>query len=574
MATLYHFKDFELDLARRELRRRGQPVDLQPKVFAVLALLVQRAGEALGKDDFLEEVWSGRFVTENVLSRCIREIRKALGDDASQPSYIRTVRGHGYRFVAPVEGAPMPEDRTDVLIRLAVLPFQPVIADMANPALELGLTDTLINDLSHFEALVVRPLRAVLDALGNQALADPLALGQKLDVDVVVESRLQLDGNRLRLNTRAIRVPEGTALMAERFDADLTDLFDVQDQLSRRISGSLVLRLSGDAGPAGKRRQTRDLRAYQAYADGRVKLARYEGDSATLALEDFERALAYDPQYVEALIGVAEANDLLATLGRDPARYHERTRRAAEQAIKIDPGRARAYTCLGKVTWQYDWNWPEAERLLRQGTVLDPDDADALIARSDFLCYQRRFDEALEAAERAGVINPFSPWIQTLIAQALYMGGSVEAALEQARRTVELAPDFGFARFFLARSLFDLGKRAQAIAQLQQAIRGTGRDDFDGVLGYMLARNGDRAGAQAILERMQQSERRGMPVPLIGFVIVQVGLGDCDAAFESFRRFVEQRSWHALLLYADPLLKELRARPEGLAQLRAMDLPA
>ena len=574
MATLYHFNDFELDLARRELRLRGQPVALQPKVFAVLALLVQRAGEALGKDDFLEEVWSGRFVTENVLSRCIREIRKALGDDASKPSYIRTVRGHGYRFVAPLDDSPMPEDRTNVTIRLAVLPFQPVIADMANPALELGLTDTLINDLSHFEALVVRPLRAVLDAVGDQSLADPLALGQKLDVDVVVDSRLQVDGRRLRLNTRALRVPEGTALMAERFDVDLADLFDVQDQLSRRISGSRVLRLSDEAGAAGKRRQTRDLRAYQAYVDGRLKLARHAVDSATLALEDFERALAFDPQYVEALIGLAEANDLLATLGTDPAGYHERTRRAAEQAINIDPGRARAYTCLGKVTWQHDWNWPEAERLLRQGTVLDPVDADALIARSDFLCYQSRFDEALEAAERAGVINPFSPWIQTLIAQALYMGGTIEAALEQARRTVELAPEFGFARFFLARSLFDLGKQSQAISQLQQAIRDTGRDDFVGVLGYMLARNGDRAGARAILERMHQSERRGKPVPSIGFAIVHAGLDDSDAAFQSLRRVFEQRSWHALLLHADSLFNELRARPEGLALLRRLNLPA
>ena len=573
MKLLFRFDDFEFDLASRELRQDGRVVELQPKVFAVLALLVERRGEALGKDDFLEQVWSGRFVTENVLSRCIRALRKALGDDASAPRFIRTVRGYGYEFVGAVEEATDNRVATSP-VRLAVLPFQSIVPAEMDPALELGLADTLVNDLSGIEGVIVRPLAAVQDAAAGQAVTDPIALGRKLDVDVLIESRLQASGGRLRLNTRAVRIPQGTALMAERLEAEITDLFDVQDRLCGRITESLLLRLGADGPNAGHRRCTPNLAAYRAYIDGRLKLARHSVESMRQALEHFEHAIELDPAYVEAHIGIAEANDSLATLGVDHARHHELTRKAAQHALKLNPDNARAHCCLGKVAWQYDWEWEHAGQLLHRATELDPGDADALIALSDFLCFQARPREGLQVAERAGEINPFSPWIQSLIAQALYMNGQLEEAVDQARRATELAPDFGFGRLFLALSLFHLGRTQEAIGHLQEAIERTGRQDFVGALGFVLARIGDEGGARRILEQINQASEAGPPVPPISSAIVHSGLGEHERAIHHLRRVVAERSWHVLLLHADPVLAETRARPEGLALLREIGLPA
>lgn len=569
MSHRYRFGDFELDLARRELRRRGEQVELQPKVFAVLAVLVQDAGRALGKDDFLERVWSGRFVTENVLSRCIRELRKVLGDSAASPAYIRTLRGHGYQFVATVEAAAAPEQATT---RVAVLPFQPLVPGASHPALELGLADTLVNDLSRVRDLVVRPLSVVRDAGAGQALADPLALGRKLDVDVVVEGSLQVADDQVRISTRAVRVSDGTALMAERFEERSTGLFDLQDHLSRSVIEVLADRLIPASRPA-MLRGTRSVAAYRAYVDGRLKLARHSVDSVQAGLADFERSLALDQDYLEPLIGIAEASDLLATLGQDPALYHERCRTSAERAIEADPSRARAYTCLGKVAWQHDWQWSQAEALLRRAIELDPGDAEAWIALSDFLCYQRRQDEGLDAAEHAGEINPFSPWIQTLIAQALYMAGRSEEAVAQCRRALELAPDFGFARFFLGMSLAQAGQPCEAVPEIQQAIDQTGRRDFIGALGFALARAGEINKVRALLAEMRTARQGGATVPPIVFAMLEAGLGHQDAALAHLRQVLDQRSWHILLLHADPGFAELRARPEGLALLREVGLP-
>jgi DNA-binding winged helix-turn-helix (wHTH) protein/cytochrome c-type biogenesis protein CcmH/NrfG len=570
VAQRFLFGDFELDLARRELRRAGETVDLQPKVFSVLALLVKNSHRALGKDDFLERVWSGRFVTENVLARCIRQLRKVLDDDPSEPSFIRTLRGYGYQFVAPLRSAEARGRQNPT--RVAVLPFEPLIPHQAAPALELGLADTLVNDLSRIDGLIVRPLKVATDANKGRAPSDPISLGRTLDVDVVIEGRMQLADERVRLNVRALRVPEGSALMAERFEERLTDLFKLQDALSKSILGVLAAQLTGHSIPIEIHRGTISLEAYQAYVQGRLRMAEHSVPAIELALEDFQRSLKLDPDYLEPLIGVAEANDLLATLGADPARYHEASRQAAQQVIAADPGRARAYSCLGKVAWQFDWDFEAAESLFRRAAQIDPGDEETLIALSDFLCYQARQDEALEAAERAGEINPFSPWIQALIAQALYMGGHYGEAREQAQRALEQVPDFGFSQFFLGLSLFQLDRHEEAIGLLEKAVENTGRSDFAAALGFVLARAGDQESARHMLAEMRAARDEGAPVPPIALGILHLGLDEEHEALIQIREVLAQRSWHILLLQVDPMFAQLRARPDGLALLREAGL--
>lgn len=560
------FGDFELDLARRQLRRAGEVVHLQPKVFAVLALLVQNPRQALSKDDFLDRVWSGRFVTENVLARCIRQLRKTLIDDASNPAFIETVHGYGYRFVATVRPARV--RRRQDLTRIAVLPFEPIVPQEAEPALQLGLADTLVTDLSGIEGLIVRPLKVVTDARDRDPGCDPISLAHTLDVDVIIEGRMQLAGDYIRLNVRALRVPEGSALMAKRFEERRANLFKAQGALSRSVLAVLVARFANDSTRIEIHRGTTSVEAYQTYVEGRLRLAEHSVTAIQEALACFKRAIEIAPQYLEPQLGLAEANDLLATLGQDPARYHEETRKAALSVVASDPQRARAYTCLGKVAWEHDRDFETAEAMFRRAAGIDPSDADTLIAFSDFLCYQARYDEALSAAERAGEINPFSPWIQALIVQALYMGGQYEEALEQAEHALRRAPDFGFSQFFAALALLQLDRDEEAIELLDKAIENTGRQDFRAVRGYALAKSGNRESARRVLAAMRAARDAGAPVPPIAFAMIHLGLGEQDEALRELHKVLAQRSWHILLLHADPIFAQLRAKPEGLALLK------
>lgn len=568
MASIYRFNDYELNLARRDLRCSGELLEVQPKVFAVLALLVSNAGVVLTKDDFLQRVWSGRFVTENVLSRCVRELRRILADDATEPRYIRTVRGLGYEFVGSVTECDRNGNGTAQVRTVAVLPFSPLISTQSNPALEMGLVDSLITDLSHLGALVVRPLSSVMDAAARHPTQVPRELGRSLNVDVIIEGHLQVAEKRVRLNLRAIYVKDGTALLAEHFEEPMQGIFSLQDQLCARITESLALHLSAQGSGIRIQRSTCNVDAYYAYVNGRLKLINHQVDSAKAALADFEQALKLDPDYAEALIGMAEVHELLGTQGTRPHYHYKKMRSAAEQAIRVAPQMARAYACLGKVAWQYDWNWAEAERLLRRATSINRCDAENLIELSDFLAFQCRYAEALDAAERAGEINPFSPWIQALITQALYMGRHFDEAVEQGRRSVALAPTMGFNQLFLGLALVQLQRYDEAIELLQQAITNSGREDLYGVLGYALASAGNHKAAIEMLKQMDTASKEGTPVPPIAKAMIYAGLNDEKAALQELQKCLDQHSWHILLLHADPSLAKLRTRPESLALLR------
>lgn len=572
MVARYLFDPFELDLARRQLSRDGRSIELQPKVFAVLALLVTEPGIAIARDAFLDRIWSGRFVTENVLARCILQLRHTLGDDAAHPTFIRTLRGHGYQFIAPVKRISLPADDLPSPRSVAVLEFQSVMQDERSQALQHGLAETLTHDLSRHSHLIVKPSSAVADAQTSAGTADPLVLGRLMDVDAVVDGSLQLDAGRLRVNVRALRVTDGTTLVAERCEVPADDLFTVQDRICEHVIHGLSLGLGEQSTSLGQSRHTRHADAYRAYVDGRLKLAEHNVQAVTQALESFNQALRIDSEYIEAMVASAEAHEFLGTLGAGHAVHYKQMRELCERAIRHDESSARAYCCLGKIAWQFDWQWSESERLLGKALALDRNDSEVLIAMSDFLAYQRRYDEALETAERAGEINPFSPWIHALITQALYMGGQLEEAIEQGRRAVALAPNFGFSQFFLGLSLLQLERYGDAIDQIRQAMAQSGREDFIGMLGYALARGGDRAGALAILARLDASARAGAPVPPIAWAAVHHGLGNETLAIDQFRLAMENRSWHVLLLHAEPAFATLRTRPEAGALLRQLNL--
>ena len=401
---------FIVDVRRRLLLRResGEAVALNAKAFDTLLYLAQHPGEVLDKDTLLAAVWPGVVVEENSLAQNISALRQSLGESHGENRYIATVPRRGYRFVAevhprsdlpaalvtpapaPAGSSPAPArskpwtitaavlvvalilgavwfwrmDRQKVesaaspgaLPALAVLPFKPLVLTEREESLELGMTDSLIARLSELDGHVVRPLSSVRRYAAPDQ--DPLAAARALDAHLVLDGFLQHSAGRLRVTTRLLDVKDGRQLWAGSFDENFTTIFEVQDTIARRVSEALRAPLSDRAARRWERGSTQNPAAYLAHANGKLAWSRLTGQSLNQAIVEFEKALALDPRYALAHVGIADSYATLGVFGvLAPHDAYPRARRAAQQALEIEPDLAAAHATLGHVSVQHDLDW-------------------------------------------------------------------------------------------------------------------------------------------------------------------------------------------------------------------------
>src|SRR6185295_12002251 len=199
------FDGFTVDLGSRVLLRGDRQVALTPKAFDTLAVLLERPGEVLPKEQLLERVWPDTFVEEGILTQNIYTLRKALQEAGGKRDYIETVPRRGYRFAGPIaerEQAAEPIRQAASVGSIAVLPFEPLTGNPDDAYLGLGLADALITRLSNLRRLTVRPTSAVRRYLG--AARDPAVVARALQVDTVLDGTLQRSGDNLRITVQLV----------------------------------------------------------------------------------------------------------------------------------------------------------------------------------------------------------------------------------------------------------------------------------------------------------------------------------------------------------------------------------
>ena len=560
----YFFDRFVFDARRWRLERQGEVVPLQPRVINTLFYFLQRSGQLLPKEMLIADLWPGAVVTDSVLTRVIRQLRKALGDDARNSRFIRTVSCVGYEFIAEVR--PGGGDTADRLTTLAVLPFAPLVSSNREAALELGMADSLINRLSNLRHLVVRPLSAIRQY--TRLDLDPLAAGREQRVDIVVEGGLQVMRDQLRVHIRVLRVLDATALLAESFSGSFSDLEGIQESICRSVSDALEIELSQRESELLTVRATDNVSAYRCYLLGRLSSSRHTPADDSHAIEMFRRAVAHDREYALAWGALADSYVQLGTL-ETGAGHFETARGYAMQGLKLQPDLVSALVCLGTIAWLHDWDWTAAERYLGRALASGAGDANAHIAFSDFCCYQRRYRDGIDAATRALELDPNSGWINALLAQALHMAGLHNEAIAQARKALDIAADFAFAHLFAGLSCMMSRKFAQGIAHLEQARRQSSRDDFAAALAWAYGLAGRRDDA---LEILCDLEADGNSTSSIVLSIVHLGLRDEEQALDLVEQAAEEKDWRVLLVYSEPIFQHLRRLPRAVKLLSRMRL--
>ncbi|AYF86530.1 MULTISPECIES: winged helix-turn-helix domain-containing tetratricopeptide repeat protein [unclassified Pseudomonas] len=461
----FAFGPFVLDSAAGTLLRNEVPVAIGYRALQLLAALVARPGEILGKAELMDAAWPGAVVEEGNLTVQIALLRKLLGPAADGSQWIATVPRVGYRFVGAVQQLgsarrplPLPDKPS-----IAVLPFINLSNDPEQETFADGLTEDLITDLSRNSGLFVIARNSAFVYKGKAM--DVRGIAQDLGVRYLLEGSARRAAGRVRINAQLVDATNGDHLWAERFDRSLEDIFAVQDEVTGKIVQALLGRLRE---PASRRRPA-NIEAY----DLCVRARKLMDDSPQTAQEAhlmLTRAVALDPGYAEAYRWLAMNHWMGWVHSGGPTEPdRDAALELARKAVSLDPDDAGCRWVLAYLL-AYGRSFTEADAEFARAIALDPNEADTWAALSDIAVLAGRIEEGLEYIRKAFRLNPFpASWYYLALGQAQYAAGDYEAAIETLRRDETYRTS---SRRFLAASLAQLGRLDEARAEVELFLVG------------------------------------------------------------------------------------------------------
>jgi len=613
----YEFGPFRIDAAERLLMRGQQQLPLTPKAFDTLLLLVENNGHVLEKDELMKKLWPDTFVEEANLTNNISLLRKAIGENSDGQQYIKTVPRRGYCFVANVRqsegedtetaGAeqagsgsgdsveetksfqngsikkpwglkgrvlaaclavitlaaltyilvstrPVQPAATTAFRSIAVLPFKPLDKASRDEVLELGMADTLITILGRTRQIVVRPTGAIRKYTSIEQ--DPIDAGVDQGVDVVLEGTIHISGDSIRVNARLWNVSDGTALWAETFEEKFTNMFAVQDSISKKVAGSLSLRLTGEERNQLTKRQTESVEAFQLYVEG-FYFARLETtDGVNKGISYLTRATEIDPNYALAYAGLSEAYRAASEWLLPPNEAMPKAKLAAEQALKIDPQLPEAHARLAWVKMLYEWDWPGAERHFNRAIELNPNKAEFHHNYAWLLSTLGQHEKALAEASRAEEISP----VTGMSIVPLYNARRFDQLIEKCMRILAQQPNSGPTLQWLGLAYEQKELYSDAIAAFEKARRLDDSPDLRAWIGHVYALTGQKSKALKVLSDLRELSQRHYVSPFF-IATIYIGLGEKDHAFEWLERAFEARSYWLIGLKVSPIFDGLRSDP-------------
>jgi TolB-like protein/DNA-binding winged helix-turn-helix (wHTH) protein/Tfp pilus assembly protein PilF len=372
---------------------------------------------------------------------------------------------------------------------LAVLPLENLSGDKEQEYFADGMTDALTTDLAQIGSLRVISRTSAMQFRGSKETLPQI--GRELQVDAVVEGAVTRGANRVRVTAQLVEASSDHHLWARTYERDLKDVLALQDEIARDIAEEIRVKLTPKERTLLIQVHAVDPEAYDAYLRGSYwwnQLTVMGEDLEVLekACDYFQKAVARDPSYALAYVGVAECftfqdnsdsvREAVAFRGSDKAREavafrgSDKAREAAAKALVLDPSLAEAHTTLATLKFLTDWDWSGAEAEHKQAIALNPNYAPARYWYSFFLVAMGRLDEAMREIERARDLDPYSALITEWLGQVLYHARRYDDALRENRRGLEMHPDAsGF--YFAIANVFEQKKMfAEAFAARQQGL--------------------------------------------------------------------------------------------------------
>jgi DNA-binding winged helix-turn-helix (wHTH) protein/TolB-like protein/Flp pilus assembly protein TadD len=440
---------------------------------------------------------------------------------------------------------------------IAVLPFKPLLPEARNPPMELGVTELLINRLSRLPGVVVAPLSSVMRFAADDV--DPLDVGRKLHVEAVVDGRLQVHEDRVRLTARLLAIDDGASLWANNFTEPLGELLAVQDTLANQLVNALTTELSNETRSGVLAQETSDVEAWQLYVNGRFQVERRDAPSLRRAIEFFDAALRRDPRFALASAGLSDAYTLIAVFGIEPpSRAFAQARQAAVRARELDPKLPAAHVALGHVLTQYDRNLEAGRKAYLQALTLKPEFGGAMAFMALNLTQAGDLAAAIGYLRKAQALEPANFAFLALSGWVRYFTRAFDDAERELARLVEAAPQAALPRQFLAHVMLMRGKGVEVVRLLEG--RNEPAPSYYSNLGRAYAQAGNVSATRAEIDRLEALGSQGFGV---GFelALIHLEMRDRDRALTSIERGVEDHSQLQGYLNVEPALDSLRDDP-------------
>jgi len=616
-----HFENFEFDFRSGELREHGRKVKAEGQPLQILAVLLDRPGELVTRDELRNKLWpSNTFVDfEHSLNAAVKRLRHALHDSAENPRLVETLARRGYRFVAEVavEGAPVattqpstddfpaPDDReghevaretavvkhppwplawkisglglvlllpilvvwilhsrgtqAPAIRSLAVLPMVSLSDDASQEYFADGMTDELITDLGQISALRVISRTSVMPYKGTRKPLPQIA--RELSVDAVVEGTVLRSGGQVRITAQLIEASADKHLWAHSYQGDLRDTLALQNEVARAIAEQIRINLTPQEAAVLRGSKVVNPEAYEDYLKGRYFWNKRTADGLKTAIDYFNQAVEKDPNYAQAYTGLADSYALSGDWEYGvmaPKEAFPRAKAAAAKALELDNNLGEAHTSLAFSFDVFDWDWASADREFKRAIELNPGYATAHHWYAWHLIVLGQNDEAIAEMRKAENLDPLSLIISADIADALLIAGHYDESMQQSRKTLEMDPNFALAHYQLGQAWVQKRMYNKAIAELQKAIELSGNNSlFASNLAYAYAVSGRKDEAVKILNDLKNREHHSSNFCEIA--LIYVGLGEKPQAMEWLEKAYEARFNPSIL--KRPAFDPLRSDP-------------
>lgn len=623
--AVIRFGSFEVDLRAGELRKQGTRIRLQQQPFRILALLLERPGEAVTREDLRQAIWPttefGSF--DEGLDAAIYKLRGALGDSAENPRFIETLPRRGYRFIAALDNAvepPRPEPAGQaasvakrkslmwvgglaVLVAallaigmgglpirslgrvaaprirsIAVLPLANLSGDSAQEYFADGMTEAIVTRLGMSPGLRVISHTSAMHYKGTRETLPEI--GRELNVDAVVEGAVLRAGSRVRVTARLVEASTDRHLWAETYERDLQDVLGLQDAIAQAIANEVQIRVSSSqqSPAASTRSRPVDPEAYDRYLRGRAEWNERTARGFRRSIEYFAQAIQKDSGYAPAWAGLSDAYAGLGAFNFLPPNVAwPKAKAAALRAIQLDETLSEAHVPLALVLLHLEWSWSGADQEFRRSIVLNPNNGFAHEAYGHLLSARGEFEAAIGEMQRALELDPLVPERQFSLAATFYRAGRYDEALQHFREVPDpdATPEARHLR--IAAILERRGRLREAMAERLLALKLSGKEEVAASVEREYRSSGYAAAKRTYLWgdlREAQRAQNVYPRPhSLDIAADYALLGERDRAFEWLERAFRERDWPVVFLAVDDRFEGLRSDRRFRDLARRIGLP-
>ena len=616
-SSVHRFAAFEINLHSGELRKSGMRLRLSGQPFQVLAVLVERPGELVTREELRSKLWlADTFVDfDHGLNNAVARIREVLDDSSDAPRYVETIPRRGYRFIAPLTdsrptavpasaklgpaseitrrqaSAPSVLPTEKRLIRrrvllggvavlalftiilalyrssaakrtthpainsLAVLPLKNLSGDPGQEYLADGMTEALIGYLSRIHDLRVISRTSAMH-FKDSSLAVP-EIARTLRVDAIVEGSVIREGSRIRVHAQLIRAATDERFWSETYDRELREVLALQSDVAQSIARKVEVTVTGKEHERLTAARPVSPEVYESYLKGRFAKGNNRAEIEE-SIAYFEEAIRKDRTFAPAYVGLADAYDSLGLvfIGVPPGEVRPKVIGAARKALELDPELAEAHVRLADV-YQKTWRWSDAEAEYKRALELKPNDPSAHLGFASWLLCRGRTEEALRWAQRARELDPLGA-IGSGTGGILFYARRYDEAMHELRSALAVRPDDAMALWYLGFVLTAKGQPEEAIPVLERAVSISDRSP--GVIGVLVrayAHAGRRPDALRLLAELKRRRQAGY-IPAAAFVNGYLGLGENDEAFAWLERAYQEQSNILQFLKVHPYFDPLR----------------